>query len=223
MAPQNQFDHIAIGASNLDVGADHIKTLLGVDIPMGGEHTLMGTHNRLMSLGHDLGTDTYMEVIAINPNADRPSRPLWFGLDSDEQQEFLSESPKPVAWVMRTNNIERTLVQARDAGIDLGEPLEMTRGALCWIIAVREDGLLPEGGTLPVVIQWPDGPHPANSMKDFGFRINAIRLSHPQPQELTKKLEAIDADHLVTVEPFPSNKPSVSCDLLTPNGKLVRL
>ncbi len=219
MLPSNQLDHIAVGAPSLDVGAEYTKAQLGIDIPLGGEHELMGTHNRLMSLGGSPGDERYLEVIAINPEADKPSRPRWFGLDSDDQKASLSESPRPIAWVMRTNDIERTLTQARDAGIDLGTPLEMTRGSLHWTIAVREDGLLPEGGTLPVVIQWPgEIVHPANNMQDFGFHLNAVRLSHPKPEQLTEKLAAIEANHLVAVESTPSNVPRIECELANEKG-----
>jgi len=219
----NQLDHIAIGALNLDEGADFIKSSLDIDIPVGGEHRRMGTHNCLMSLGGDLGDEKYLEVIAVNPDAEPPASPRWFGLDSDEQQESLSNGPKPIAWVMRTNHIENTLSRARKVGIDLGKPLEMTRGSLRWTIAVRGDGLLPEAGTLPVVIQWSDGLHPANAMQDFGYRLNAVRLSHPQPQELAKKLKALDADHLVTIETSPGDSPHIGCELVSSTGKLISL
>ena len=61
-------DHLAVSAETLDAGADHIAQVLGVDLPVSGEHPLMGTHNRLTGMGDDL----YFEVITINPNAPWP-------------------------------------------------------------------------------------------------------------------------------------------------------
>ena len=72
-----RLDHIVIAAADLDSGADYVNEKLGVDIPPGGRHEMMGTHNRVMSLGNDI----YLEVIAINPDMDSPQCPRWFGLD----------------------------------------------------------------------------------------------------------------------------------------------
>ncbi len=219
MSTQHQFDHIAIGALNLDEGVAHIKSVLGVDVPAGGKHPLMGTHNCLMSLGND----TYLEVIAVDPGVPAPARSRWFGLDSSVQQQTLSNGPKPIAWIIRTEDIKSTLKKAQAAGIDLGKPIEMTRGTLSWIISVRDDGSLPENGTLPLVIQWPDGPHPASTMQDFSFRLHQIRIQHPHPQELMEKLESINAAHLATVDSSPGHDPSIRCDVIHPNGKILHL
>ena len=42
----------------------------------------MGTHNRLLGLG----TNVYLEVIAIDTEAAPPARPRWFSLDTPEMQ-----------------------------------------------------------------------------------------------------------------------------------------
>ena len=59
----NRLDHIVIAAASLAQGGDFLRELLGVDIPAGGAHDAMGTHNLLMQLGED----RYLEVIAIDP------------------------------------------------------------------------------------------------------------------------------------------------------------
>src|SRR5690606_1359383 len=73
-----RFDHLAISARSLAEGAAKVERLLGVGTVPGGRHALMGTHNRLLSLG----PTEYLEVIAIDPDAPDPGRPRWFRLDA---------------------------------------------------------------------------------------------------------------------------------------------
>ncbi len=72
-----KLDHITVVARTLEEGAAHIKRQLGIDMPKGGAHPAMGTHNRLLSLGET----AFLELIAIDPDATPPSHPRWFNLD----------------------------------------------------------------------------------------------------------------------------------------------
>ena len=65
-------DHLVIAAETLEQGAEYVLKMLGVDIPFGGVHPKMGTHNLLMQLGNTL----FLEVIAINPDAAALAHPL---------------------------------------------------------------------------------------------------------------------------------------------------
>lgn len=208
------FDHIAIGATSLEEGTRDLKRRLKIEIPFGGTHPRMATHNCLTRLGGD----RFLEIISIDPDAPAPDRPRWFDLDDASQRQLLTQGPRPIAWIARTRNIALVLSRAQDKGLDLGRPIEMTRGALRWLIAIRDDGHLPEGGTLPVIIQWPDGPHPATRMTDLGLRLKTLRLLHPRPHTLRAMLEAIGAAHLVTIEPVETSKPHVECDVTTSDG-----
>ena len=69
-------DHLAVVAGRLEDGVSAVEDLLGVAMAGGGKHPLMGTHNRLLSLG-----DLYLEVIAVDPDAPPPGRPRWFDMD----------------------------------------------------------------------------------------------------------------------------------------------
>jgi Glyoxalase-like domain len=60
-----QLDHITVAADTLAAGVAHAEAALGVTIPFGGAHPLMGTHNHLLRLGETL----FLEVIAPDPNA----------------------------------------------------------------------------------------------------------------------------------------------------------
>ena len=56
-------DHLAVAAVTLLDGVAAVEEALGVSLAGGGEHPLMGTHNRLIGLD-----DVYLEVISINPD-----------------------------------------------------------------------------------------------------------------------------------------------------------
>jgi hypothetical protein len=50
---------------------------------LGGVHEKMGTYNRVLKLGQGC----YLEIIAINPKAQKPERPRWVELDRHAMQE----------------------------------------------------------------------------------------------------------------------------------------
>ena len=78
-----ELDHIAVIAPDLGTGVAWVREALGVEMPAGGKHPEMGTHNRLVGLGPDV----YLEVIAVDPEAPRPPHRRWFGLDDHEEVE----------------------------------------------------------------------------------------------------------------------------------------
>ena len=84
-------DHLVFGAYSLDEGVDFIYQKLGVMPNQGGKHPLMGTHNKLLKLGRSI----YLEIIAIDPDATKPNRPRWFGLDDLQP----ASKPKLLTWV----------------------------------------------------------------------------------------------------------------------------
>ena len=206
------FDHLVIGAANLAQGVDWAERQLGVALPPGGSHPRMGTHNHLTALG----LDSFLEVIAVDPDAPPPGRPRWFALDDPAQRARLARRPALLSWVARCDDMEVSLAGARAAGIDIGRAVEMTRGDLAWRISIRDDGALPDGGTLPALIRWRDGPHPAGRMTDLGLRLEALELRHPEPAQLRARLRAIGAAPLVRV--VPDGLPSLRAVLRASDG-----
>jgi len=96
-----KLDHLAIIAPSLEVGADYVHDALGIDMPKGGKHPQMGTHNLLLRLG----ADVFLEVIAVDPEAERPRRRRWFGLDDLEAvQAAWDEGRRLRARVARTSD-----------------------------------------------------------------------------------------------------------------------
>lgn len=187
-----QTDHLVVAAHSIQQGVEWLNRRLGVSIPIGGEHPVMGTHNHLMSLG----AGVFIEVIAVNPAAPAPSRPRWFGLDDPVVAQSLEESPRLLTWAVNTTDIKSTL---KSCNVDLGVAEPLTRGDLSWLISIRNDGSLPAGGLLPAVLQWNCENHPSTRMTDLGCRLESICLSSRHPEWLERQLEDISARKLVEV------------------------
>ena len=167
-----ELDHVVVAARTLDEGAAWIEARLGIAPAGGGKHAVMGTHNRLLSLG----PAAYLEVMAIDPEAPPPGRPRWFSLDTPEMAARLESGPALVHWVARTDDIRR------DVALFPGprpEILEMQRGDFRWRMGVPADGLLPDAGTRPTLIQWL-GDRPSSVLRDAGVRLERLRLHHPR-------------------------------------------
>jgi len=209
-----RFDHIAIGSETLSQGAGYVSACTGLTVPVGGEHPLMGTHNLVMSTG----TDTFFEVIAINPAAPKPAHSRWFGLDVNQ---FMT--PRPHAWILNSDDLDADLEIAKSLGIDLGHPLTITRGDMTWRFAVRSDGRIPLQGTAPMIMEWPlKTQHPANRMTDFGARIKTVNLDTPHASNLNKLLNRIGADN-IPVKITDSVDPKLAVTLTLKNGRDVVL
>ena len=211
----NQLDHIVVAARDLQQGVDHVRETLGVDIPAGGKHQAMATHNHLMQLGND----SYLEVIAIDETATVPDYPRWFGLDSERLRAALDERPRFITWVMNTPDLGRL---AATAGFDIGTPTALSRDGLSWEIALPDDGRLLGDGMLPYCIQWHSSPHPSRNMADTGCVLRDLTVHHNRPGWLEERLEAIRAGHLVQIEALAENAcPYLTATIDTPGGSVI--
>lgn len=197
--PKLVFDHIAIVARTLDEGVDYVREQLGIFMPQGGQHPFMGTHNLLLSLGET----EFLEVIAIDPDAQRPDRPRWFGLD------HFGGTPKIGAWILGSPDINGSFDKAHDRIID------MTRGDLEWQITVADDGVLSSDGALPQLIQWPQGPHPASKMKARGCQLLSLEISHPDASLINEFVDDVLLDARISIV---EGEPSFKAAFETPNG-----
>ena len=202
-------DHLVIGARTLDEGRDYVRDVLGIDVPLGGRHTHMGTHNRLVGLGGR----RYLEIIAIDPEQPAPGRARWFGLDDPVQRARRLQRPRLIAWVAGSIDLDATVAACP---VDMGPVADMQRGDFRWRMAVRVDGALIEGGCVPVCLQWPDGIHPADGMADSGCRVDGLTVQHPAPDALRAILRDIGALELVDITPAPM--PGLTATVTAPNG-----
>lgn len=172
-------DHLVIAARHLDEAVAWCERTFGVTPGPGGRHALMSTHNRLLPLGAAPGAPyprSYLECIAIDPEAPPPGRARWFALDEAAMQARLAHGPRLVHAVLRVagpaaSTGGEALAALREqflrTGHDPGHVLQAARdtpaGRLAWHITVRDDGALPCGGALPTLIAW-EGAHPCDAM-----------------------------------------------------------
>jgi len=167
-----EIDHLVVAARTLEEGTQFVERLLGVETQPGGQHTRLGTHNRLLNLGDGI----YLEIIAIDPLGNAPFQPRWFGLDSPATQARLAAGPRLVHWAARTDDIER---DAARGPVSLGPIHPMERGAFKWRITIPADGLPPGDGVVPTLIQWDVDDHPTRRLPESGCRLQALRATHP--------------------------------------------
>ena len=95
-----RLDHLVIAAASLAEGCDWAEARLGVAAAGGGRHANMGTHNALWGLG-----ESYLEVIAVDPEGVRPDRPRWFGFDDPAVQARLEQGPCLMTWAVSISRI----------------------------------------------------------------------------------------------------------------------
>ena len=211
----NRLDHLVIATENLDQGVDYIRSVLGVEIPKGGFHQTMGTHNHIMQLGNEV----YLELIAINPEAPVPRHPRWFGLDEQLMRQSIRQQPRLITWMINTTDI--SLMESK-ASFSIGKVTELTRNNLRWQVGLSGDGRLLGSGLLPHIIQWHNKPHPANAMADLGCRLLSLDVFHNRKDWLKDQLISIDALDLVTLhELSDSESPFLSAQIETPLGKQI--
>lgn len=190
---QNRIDHFAIGADTLEQGQAYLQEKLGVLVPNGSKHDAMSTHNCVMQSGNE----SFLELIAIDPDAPDPGRVRWFTLDDPATQARLKDQPRALCWVVNTTDLDAVIA---NSPVDLGEVVNFQRGDRTWRLTVPKDGALPEGGLLPAFIEWSPGPHPSTGQQDLGVRLQSIQLTHPEPAILTETLKALQVDHLCEVK-----------------------
>ena len=204
-------DHIVIGADNLISGTNILETKLGTKFSQGGEHQIMGTHNKLLKLQSDI----YLEVIANNPYVSNPSHPRWFSLDDEKTKEKIQSTPRPLCWVLKVDNIENSV---KKCGYNPGEILKMSRGELTWKITVPSNGMLVENGILPYLIEWSSSQHPAKKLTNNNISMNTLSLFHPEPSKIKDIISNLINSDLISVSEGISK---IELIITTENGKVL--
>lgn len=217
-------DHLVVIADSLDAGVAWCEQTLGVTPGPGGQHPLMGTHNRLLRIDSPGWPRAYLEVIAIEPGV-RPLRqpPLhrWFDMDDAQLMAHVrAHGPRLLHWVARTETLSQALARTQESGWDRGEGLQASRmtpqGLLAWQISVRPDGQRLLDGVLPTLIEW-GSAHPVDAMPEQGVRLRQLRLQHPEHTRLRTWAQTIG---LGQVE-WKDGPPALLATLDTPRGPVV--
>lgn len=183
-----EFDHITVVAPTLEAGVDHVRACLDLDIPAGGKHPEMGTHNHVLCLGEDV----YLEVIAIDPAAPEPRHARWFGLgDRGAVAAAWEAGLRLRTWVVRTDDMDPLL--ARHGEI-FGQKTRLSRDGRDFLFAVPSDGSLPAGGIAPSVIDRGGRPSPVARMPDLGAVLRSFVVEHPEPERLLSLYRSFEID-----------------------------
>lgn len=218
-------DHLVVVAASLDEGVTWCERTLGVTPGVGGEHPLMGTHNRLLRIDTPTWPGAYLEIIAINTEATKQESALakrWFDMDCAPFMASIARNgPQLAHWVARVPDVERAVRQLAQLGIDRGAPVVASRatphGELRWRITIRPDGARLFDGCLPTLIEWGE-VHPVANMAASGIALQEFRLEHPQASLLSSALRSVG---LPSVEARPSKVAGLQVTLQTPRGPVL--
>lgn len=205
---QSCIDHLVITAPTLQAGVRAVEQALGVPMQAGGEHPDMGTHNYVLRLGDTL----FLEVIAVNPEANAPERRRWFELDAAASMP----APRLAAWVARTTDIQQA---AANATVPVGTVLPLTRGSLSWRLTVPDDGSRVLQGAAPQLIQWDGDAHPAANMVRRDCSLIRLEAFHPSAGALSRFLQDIGFSGAFCATPLNEDEqPYLAAHVQTPAG-----
>ncbi|MGH6711638.1 MAG: VOC family protein [Bradyrhizobium sp.] len=183
-----KLDHICVIAPSLPEGVSHVRTCLDLDVPFGQRHAYMGTYNHLLQLGDTI----YLEIVALDPEADRPDRPCWFGLDDQKAvRSDWDEGRRLRAWVARTDAID-AIIAGREAVFGEKVPLPAINSSFDF--AIPDDGSLPLDGAAPSIIDRRGKPRAMATIADLGARLRSFTLEHPDPAAVEALYRAMMVD-----------------------------
>lgn len=216
-------DHLVVAAVDLASGLAWCERTFGITPTVGGEHPLMGTHNRIFHVGSPAHPRAYLEMIAINPGA-VPAIPAsarrWFDLDDAILQNTLAQhGPQLIHWVASVPDVAQRCAALSALNIERGAVVTASRptpsGLLQWQITVRDDGARLMDGCLPTLIQW-GAVHPCDSLPASGVQLQQLTLHHPQAATLQAACDAVGVAASVAIA--AGGAPRITAQLSTPRG-----
>ena len=199
-------DHLVYAAPDLPAAVADVEERFGVRAQAGGKHAGLGTHNALLALG----PQTYLEIIAPDPEQPEPSMPRSFSVDGLSHGGLVS-------WALACDDIDAAVAGARGHGYDPGTVADGQRiGPTGTVLRWRLTLNAMTGGLIPFLISWGDTKHPARSAP-HGLTLEAFHIEHPDPPSLAPPLTALGAD----VEIRPAAAAALVARLSGPNGSKV--
>lgn len=208
-----ELDHIVIAAASLEQGEEFISSKLGIQPSPGGSHPEQGTHNSLLKLG----SNQYLEIISIDPEAGKPNYPRWFNLDDPDLQKQIARRPRVITWVARTEDMESALSQAT---YDPGNPRSASRGSLRWTFTFSEDGAIVQHGLLPHLIEWHSPDHPSFRLPESATDITRIKAFHPSPDGIRESLESLGLQDVLELHESSGNNIGLEVTFNCPSGEV---
>ncbi|WP_441491052.1 VOC family protein [Bosea sp. 2RAB26] len=188
-------DHLTVIAPTLVEGVAHVRSCLDLDVPFGQRHAYMGTHNHLLQLG---GT-VYLEIVALDPDAQVPGRARWFGLDDRIAVKADWDAGRRLrGWVARTSAIDLVLRGREDI---FGRKVSLPWSAPSFDFAIPDDGALPLGGAAPSIIDRRGKPRAMAAIADLGARLRSFTLAHRDAAALSTLYETLGIDRPPVIIP----------------------
>jgi hypothetical protein len=204
-------DHLLWAVPDLAAGVAQLAELTGVEAVRGGSHPGLGTANHLLALdipGTVGPRRTYLEVIGPDPEQDLPADRVNLGVGHVRE-------PSLHTWAVRPEDLDRTVREATDAGVDVGEPRSTER--------TTPDGRLLRwrmtpgaAGIRPFLIDWRDTPHPAQGDLPV-LTLLELGAQAPDVAATERVLTALGAPLPVTAGP----RAALRAVLDTPRGRVV--
>lgn len=198
------FDHVLLGASDLDAAIRWVEERTGARARFGGSHPGRGTRNALLSLG----TLQYLEIIAPDPA--QPDAP-------DERGLRRLSSPHIIQWAIHTDDIAGAKRAAEAGGVKtIGPEPGSRRRPDGKMLRWQALGILQTTPLVPFLIQWDQGsPHPSLDAPPLG-RVKSLRFETPQPDELRRILRGIGVEADIRM----SNAPRIVLTVQTARGEI---
>ena len=100
-------DHLVYAVPDLQAAVADVAERFGVRAQPGGRHIGLGTHNALLALG----PQTYLEIIAPDPEQPEPAAPRPFGIDGVSHGRL-------ARWAVACDDIDEAVAAARSQGYD---------------------------------------------------------------------------------------------------------
>ncbi len=183
-----KLDHLTVIAPSLAEGVLHVRNCLDLDVPFGQRHAYMGTYNHLLQLGDTV----YLEIVALDPDADAPDRPRWFGLDDQNKVRCdWDEGRRLRGWVARTDTIDAIIAGRGDI---FGEKVPLPTVNASFDFAIPNDGSLPLDGAAPSLIDRRGKSRAMATIVDLGARLRSFTLEHPDPAAVEALYRALTVD-----------------------------
>ena len=158
-------------------------TALGLPPSPGGRHPDRGTHNALLRLG----PRSYLELLAVDPHT-RVAAPRWMGID-------LPGGDRISRWATSAGEIPA------GPSVRAGSRILADGRTLRW--QLTDPGTTPATDVVPFLIDWNDGPHPAEGLPDLGLRLHELRLIHPDPAAVNGRLNRMGIPQKAIRGPAP--------------------
>ena len=181
----NNIDHLIYATNDLQEGMSRVAELLGVTVHPGGSHPGFGSRNALVPLG----PGCYLEVIGPDPEQADFEGERIFGVGQ-------LQSPRLAHWCVRRNGLSGFVQRMQTSGIEIGEPLPMSRqtaegGKLTWELAFPVH--FGASSPAPFFIDWGNSPHPAAAFPQEATLLD-FKLSHPEAATVNRALASMEIE-----------------------------